>query len=333
MLAALLTVPLTVVGCSSKLTDAAPATVEPARAAVSPPPATTPTGQVLPLGGQPAAAVFDRATSSLAVFSRGADPQAPATVTLIGPALTNRTVTLPGPATAIAGDDRGTAYASTRGGFVTVDLASGTATLTAIAGEAATDFTAIGHRADGRLVLGSADGAAYTLGPDRSVTQKAAIFARVDAIVTEGDTAVILDRGQTSVTALSPQGKPQQSLRAGLGATTIAADPMGRVLVADTRGGQLLVFGVDPLIQRQGYPVTGSPYGITGSSALVWVSQTATNEVVGYDLATGIPVEKVRYPTVRQPNSLAFDDASGTLYVVSGSGDGVQVIRDAAGAR
>jgi sugar lactone lactonase YvrE len=79
--------------------------------------------------------------------------------------------------------------------------------------------------------------------------------------------------------------------------------------------------------------VTGSPYGITGSSALVWVSQTATNEVVGYDLATGIPVEKVRYPTVRQPNSLAFDDASGTLYVVSGSGDGVQVIRDAAGAR
>ena len=330
---AVLAVLLTVVGCSSKLTDAAPATVEPARAAVSPPPATAPSGQVLPLGGQPKAAIFDRATSSLAVFSPGADPQAPATVTIVGPAAASRTVTLPGPATAIAGDNRGAAYLSTRGGFVTVDLASGTTTSTAIADEAGTDFTAIGHRTDGCLVLGSAAGAAYTLGSDRSVTHKAAIFARVDAIVTEGDTAVILDRGQTSVTALSPQGKPQQSLRAGLGATTIAADPMGRVLVADTRGGQLLVFGVDPLIQRQGYPVIGSPYGITGSSALVWVSQTATNEVVGYDLATGIPVEKVRYPTVRQPNSLAFDDASGTLYVVSGSGDGVQVIRNAAGAR
>lgn len=324
---------LTITGCSSKLTDAAPATIEPARAAVSPPPATTPAGQVLPLGGQPSAAIFDRVTSALAVFSPGADPQAPATVTTLGPATTSRTVTLPGPATAIAGDDRGTAYLSTRGGFVTVNLASGTTTTTAIAGEAATDFTAIGHRADGRLVLGSADGAAYTLGPDLSVTNKTAIFARVDAIATEGDTAVILDRGQTSVTALSPQGTPQQSLRAGLGATTITADPMGRVLVADTRGGQLLVFGVDPLIQRQGYPVTGSPCGIAGSSALVWVSQTATNEVFGYDLATGIPVEKVRYPTVRQPNSLAFDDTSGTLYVVSGSGAGVQVIRNAAGAR
>ena len=64
-----------------------------------------------------------------------------------------------------------------------------------------------------------------------------------------------------------------------------------------------------------------------------WVSQTATNTVVGYDLATGIPVEKVRYPSVQQPNSLAFDDSSGTLYVVSATGGGVQVIGDAAGVR
>jgi hypothetical protein len=40
-------------------------------------------------------------------------------------------------------------------------------------------------------------------------------------------------------------------------------------------------------------------------------------------------VEKVRYPTVRQPNTLAYDESSGTLYVVSGSGAGVQVIPDA----
>ena len=87
---------------------------------------------------------------------------------------------------------------------------------------------------------------------------------------------------------------------------------------------------------RQRYPVRDAPYGLAGSSRLAWVSQTATNMVIGYDLATGIPVEKVRYPTVQQPNSLAFDEASGTLYVVSGSGAGVQVIRgraEAAGDR
>jgi len=244
-----------------------------------------------------------------------------------------RTVPLPGPATAIAGGGQGTAYLSTRGGYFTVDLAAGSAERVAIVGESGTDFTAIARRADGRLVLGSADGAAYTLTNDTTVAEKLKIFARVDAIVTEGDNAVVLDRGQTSVTALNSDGKMQQALRAGEGATTLAADPLGRVLVADTRGGQLLVFGVDPLIERQAYPVPQAPYGLAGSRGLAWVSQTAANTVIGYDLATGIPVEKVRYPTVQQPNSLAFDDKSGTLYVVSASGAGVQVIRNAAGGR
>jgi hypothetical protein len=59
------------------------------------------------------------------------------------------------------------------------------------------------------------------------------------------------------------------------------------------------------------------------------VSLTATDVVVGYDLATGIPVEKVRYPTVRQPDVLAFDENTNTLFVVSASGDGIHVIKNA----
>ncbi|MGI9123810.1 MAG: YncE family protein, partial [Mycobacterium sp.] len=260
-------------------------------------------------------------------------PKAAATLAVVSRTGAVRPITLPGPATAAAGDGRGTVYAATRGGFFTVDAGRGTSTRTDITGHSDTDFTAIARRADGRLVLGDANGVAYTLAEDFTVAATADIFARVDAIVTEGETAVVLDRGQTSVTALTPQGSPAQALRAGLGATTIAADAAGRILVADTRGGQLLVFGVDPLIERQAYPVTGSPHGIAGSKSLVWVSQTADNTVVGYDLGTGIPVEKVRYPTVQQPDVLAFDETSGTLYVVSGSGAGVQVIPDAGGRR
>jgi hypothetical protein len=93
------------------------------------------------------------------------------------------------------------------------------------------------------------------------------------------------------------------------------------------------VYGVDPLILRQAYPVRQAPYGLAGSRELAWISQTASNVVIGYDLSTGIPVEKVRYPTVQQPNTLAFDEASDTLYVVSGSGAGIQVIGHAAGER
>lgn len=334
-------------GCSSKLTDPGPATIEPAGAATSPPPDRPPAGDVLALTGRPTAALFDPTTSSLAVFTPGADPQAPGTLTIIGPAGAARPVALPAGTTAIAGDGKGAVYATTRGGFVTVDLATGGLAATTIDGHDATEFTAVARRVDGRLFVGSAAGAVYVLadqtssgqtgsgqtGSDQTrVTAETTIFSRVDAIVTEGETAVVLDRAQTSVTALNQQGAVQQALRAGLGATTIAADPAGRVLVTDTRGGQLLVFSVDPLIQRQGYPIGESPYAIASSNTLVWVSQTAINSVAGYDLGSGIPVEKVRYPTVRQPNSLAFDEVSGTLYVVSGSGDGIQVIRDAAGA-
>jgi hypothetical protein len=244
----------------------------------------------------------------------------------------SRTVALPAAATAIVGDGRGTVFAAAKGGYFKVDLRAGGAVARLdVDGESDTDFTAITRRADGKVVLGSASGAVYTLGSDTAVAARLQIFARVDALVAEDDTVAVLDRGQTSVTTVDPSGTRQEhALRAGEGATTMVADPVGRILVADTRGEALLVFGTDPLMLRQQYPVKGAPYGLAGSSTLAWVSETATNTVVGYDLSTGIPVEKVRHRTVQQPNTLTFDDETGTLFVVSGSGAGVQVIPKAA---
>ncbi|MGZ5395007.1 MAG: hypothetical protein ACXWEI_05930 [Mycobacterium sp.] len=315
--------------CTSDRVDAPPPTIVPAEAAASPPPAGTPAGSVRPLAGHAQTAVFDANTGSLAVLSpQPAEQSVIITLTERGE---TRSVPLPAPATAMTGDDEGRVYVSTRGGYFRVDLAGGTSTLVGVDGQKETDFTAIARRADGRLVLGSADGTVFTLSSDTAVGAQLKIFARVDDLVTQGNTAVVLDRGQTSVTALDEDGtEADHALRAGEGATTMAADEAGRVLVADTRGGQLLVYGMDPLILRQAYPVRDAPYGLAGSSTLAWVSQTATNSVVGYDLSTGIPVEKVRYRTVQQPNSLVYDESSGTLYVVSGSGAGVQVIPGAA---
>lgn len=282
-----------------------------------------------PLADHALAAVFDARTGSLAVLSRRTAEQS--VINVLSEPGGTRSVPLPGAGTAVTGDDEGRVYVSTRGGYVRVDLAAGTATLVGVDGQKDTDFTAIARREDGRLVLGSADGTVFTLSSDTAVGAQLKIFARVDYLVTQGNTTVVLDRGQTSVTALSEDGtEDEHALRAGEGATTMAADEVGRVLVADTRGGQLLVYGLDPLILRQAYPVRDAPYGLAGTSTLAWVSQTASNAVVGYDLSTGIPVEKVRYRTVQQPNSLVYDELSGTLYVVSGSGAGVQVIPDAA---
>jgi hypothetical protein len=276
---------------------------------------------VRPLQAPGTAATFDIGTASLAVLGP-ADR-----LTVVPDTGPTRTIALPAEVTALTGDGAGTVWLATRGGYLRVDLAAGAATPVQVDGRSGTDFTAIARHADGRLVLGSADGTVYTLRSDTEVDATLKKFARVDALVAQDDSMVVLDRGQTSVTEIDGQGTAaEQALRAGEGATTMAADSAGRVLVADTRGGALLVYGTEPLILRQRYPVHDAPYGVVGSAKLAWVSQTATNTVVGYDLATGIPVEKVRYRTVQQPNTLAFDDATNTLFVVSGSGAGVQVI-------
>jgi DNA-binding beta-propeller fold protein YncE len=297
---------------------------------VSPPVAGQPQGSVRPLAGIGVAAAFDPATSSLVVLEL--DPAGASAVTTFPAAGPSTTVPLPSPATAIVADGDGAVYLSAKGGYFKVDVKdSGKVTRFDVDGQRDTEFTAITRRADGKVVLGSADGAVYTLDSATTVGARLQIFARVDALAAQGDTVAVLDRGQTSVTTIDVSGtKQEHALRAGEGATTMVADPAGRILVADTRGQSLLVFGTDPLMLRQQSPVRGAPYGLAGSRGLAWVSETATNTVVGYDLATGIPVEKVRYRTVQQPNSLIVDDATGTLYVVSGSGAGVQVIPGAA---
>jgi hypothetical protein len=321
-----------VAGCSSKALEGTPPMIEPAQPADSPPLSQDPAGVVHPLTGKPAAAIFDGRTAQLVILTYGSAPTAPASITAMGSQQTlPRVIDLPGPATGLTGDGAGNAYLSTRGGYFVVDLPAGRVTRLGVSGAETVDFTAIARRADGTVALGTADGTVYTPAAGQSTAgNRTKIVARVDSLAAQGNTVAVLDRGQTSVTTIGVDGKVGQALRAGQGATTMAADPAGRLLVTDTRGGQLLVFGVDPLIMRQAYPVPQSPYGLAGSRGLTWVSQTATNSVIGYDLSTGIPVEKVRYPTVQQPNTLAFDDAAGTLFVVSGSGGGVQVIEHAA---
>lgn len=321
-----------VAGCSSKTLEGTPPTIEPARPAESPPLSQGPAGTVHPLDGQPQAAIFDGRTAQLVILTSGSARSAPASITVMGSQQTgSRVIDLPGPATGLTGDGGGNAYLSTRGGYFVVDLSAERVARVPVSGAETVDFTAITRRADGTVALGTADGSVYTLASGQPTAgNRTKIFGHVDSLAAQGNTLAVLDRGQTSVTTVGVDGKVGQQLRAGQGATTMVADPAGRLLVTDTRGGQLLVFGVDPLILRQAYPVRQSPYGVAGSRGLTWVSQTSANMVIGYDLSTGIPLEKVRYPTVRQPNTLAFDDAAGTLYVVSGSGGGVQVIEHAA---
>lgn len=320
--------------CSKKQLEGLPAAIPAAEAAQSPPVTQAPAGTTRPLPGRPQSAVFDPRTGLLAILVSGPTDTAPTSLVLLGDQQTSeRTIALPGAASGLTGDGAGTAYLSARGGYYAADLATGRVTTVGVRGADGVEFSAITRRADGTVLLGTADGTLYAMKPQATDPSRIPVHAHVDSLAAQGNTVAVLDRGQTSITTVEADGVVGQSLRAGLGATTIAADSAGRLLVSDTRGGQLLVFGVDPLILRQAYPVADSPCGVAGSRGLAWVSQTSANTVIGYDLSTGIPVEKVRYPSVRQPNALAFDDAAGTLFVLSGDGEGVQVIEHAADPR
>ncbi|KAA5834343.1 hypothetical protein ABT337_11170 [Saccharopolyspora hirsuta] len=139
----------------------------------------------------------------------------------------------------------------------------------------------------------------------------------------------VLDRLTTALTPINPTtGDKGAGLRAGKGATNAVGDRYGRILTIDTRGQELLAFSTDPLVMKQRYPVPGAPYGLAYDPTrdLAWVTLTATNEIVGYDIAGGEPTERHRLPTITQPNSVAVDPDTGTIYIASANGAGYQVV-------
>lgn len=151
-----------------------------------------------------------------------------------------------------------------------------------------------------------------------------------EQVLVAGGGTVMLDQIRSAIFDVNAvTGSVGAGLRAGQGATNAAVDRFGRVLVTDTRTGQLLVFSAGPILERQATPVTGVPYGIAVDTErdIAWVTATKLNQVIGYQLAGSQPVEKYRLATVRQPDSVAVDPASGRVFIASADGGGVQVMQ------
>ena len=135
------------------------------RPAVSPPVSQNPAGAVRPLGGHAHGGGLRRRHSPVGGPGPRRRPGGARQPHRVRWTRRSRRVSiaLPGPATALTGDGHGTAYLAARGGYFVVDLSAGHAAQVTVADAQQVDFTAIARRADGKLVLGSADGAVYTL--------------------------------------------------------------------------------------------------------------------------------------------------------------------------
>ncbi len=202
---------------------------------------------------------------------------------------------------------------------------TGAATSLAVDGGPVSAATVAGHTL---VALGQAKAVAVFDGDQLARTISGVTSA--DQVVANDRHAAMVDRLRTAVFTLDPTSTSQgPGLRAGDGAVNAVTDRFDRVLVTDARSGELLVFSLDPLLMRQRFPVPGTPYGIAYDPGrdLAWVTLTERNEVVGYDVAGGEPVERYRFPTVTQPNSVTVDPSSGRVFVASATGQGVQVVQ------
>ncbi|MFD3592510.1 hypothetical protein ACFWU5_07250 [Nocardia sp. NPDC058640] len=303
-------------GCGNSGPDVA--TRPPATAAVSPA-TVNPAGQVYPAAATKAL-LAERGTARLAALDT-----AGTTLTLIDPATatTTRTVPLPAAGVSLSQGNPGEVLIAAPHRVLRVDATTGAITELPIDG----DVHSVQTRTDGTLVVGTADGTVREIAADGTVTRTITGLISADYIAATGDNITVLDRKQTAVVAVGKEALGLM-LRAGDGATNAVTDPHGRIIVADTAGGELLVYSAGPLVLRQRFPVLSSPYALAYDprSELVWVSCTQSNEVVGYDLSTGIGVEVARFATLRQPDAITVDPATGDLFVASATGDGLQRI-------
>ncbi|MDQ2708267.1 MAG: YncE family protein, partial [Actinomycetota bacterium] len=146
-----------------------------------------------------------------------------------------------------------------------------------------------------------------------------------------GNTTGLLDVRENTLTFYDAQDlTPIVELPAGDGPTHVVADNHDQLIVTDTRGGALLVFAVPPQARQIArLPLPGQPYGIAYDPRRdrLWVTVTAANQVVGYDVSAPTPREIARFPTVRQADTVAVDPVTGRLFV-TGTADGVVQIID-----
>lgn len=293
------------VGCGS---DPGPAPRKAAEPAKAPVPSAAPTGDVVDLGAEAEGVVADAATHLAAVGTRS--PNALVLVdTRTGRVV--RRVPLPGHVRHLG--LRGSTVlvpVEDANRLLEVDLRTGSVTADVATGAYPHGVSAVG--ADAALV-GAERGGAAQLVQAGAVTGSAQSPQPGGSAVTPQGLYVV-DVADYSLTRLSSDLQRLGSVPAGDGPTHAVADVRGDVVVVDTRGDALRVFS-PTLAARRTVRLPGTPYGVAYDAVRdeVWVTLTARNEVVrlaGPDLR-----ETGRWPTVRQPNTVGVDSATGRVLV------------------
>ena len=292
-----------------------------AEPASSPPLRTTPAGTTTKVAPGPQGIVYDARTRSLAVAVR--DPYR--LVVLDPTTLRQRfSVQLPGKVRHLQVTARGgTALvpSETANTLFEVDLRTGKARATKVQRHPH-DASGAGN---GDVLVANEFSGSLSKVRDGKVVATQSDLRQPGGVHVVGGTAVAVDVGDYTVTTYDLDSLRRVSrVPAGKGPTHGVPVGGGKFAVTDTRGNAVLLYTLDPLKQIGRLSLPGSPYGIVGDPAArrVWVTLTGRNRLVGLDVRGSTPRVVARYPTARQPDTVAVDPASGTLWV-TGTEDGV----------
>jgi len=304
--------------CGSGTPKARTDTPEPAR---SPGRAVAPVGKVASVGGEPEGMVADATTGLVAIGVR--NPDGVVIVDHDGGVV--RRVPLTG-APRHLGFDPVThlLLAPTEGSdkLETVDLVTGSVTSSTPVGRQPHDAAA----AAGRLFAGNELADSLSVIEDAKVTSVLPMPVQPGGVASNGRTvAVVGVRGRQMEVVDAATLRPVGTVSAGVGPTHVVAGPDGRYYVADTQGDRIIVYTDQPKPAQVGAAeAAGAPYGIAvdGGRKRLWVTLTARNQLVEYDISGRLPKRLATFPTVQQPNSVVVDAPTGLVLVAGATPSG-----------
>jgi len=299
----------------------------PAEPATAPPVTVAAAGRIVPAGSGPEGIVADPTTRLVAVGVRNPDQ-----LVLINAdtgAVTRR-VALPGvlrhlqlaaPGGPVLVPDESS------NSLLQISLPAGTVTSQVMTGTSPHDAN---QAANGTIFVANEGGGSVVAIRDNTVVHTFTDVTQPAGVAHIDNMVGLLDVRENTLTFYDATTlTPITELAAGAGPTHVVADRHGLMIVADTRGGELLVYSPPPQpAQIAHVAVPGQPYGITYDPVRdrVWVTVTAANQVVGYDMSQATPREVARIPTVRQADTVAVDPATGRLFVTGTSDGTVEII-------
>jgi len=282
-------------------------------------------GRVVPLPGEPEGLVWDTRTATIAAAVRNPDGVALVDATtgkersrvpLAGAA---RHLQLAGPAGPLLvpseGNDR----------LYRLALPAGTVTAETPVGRQPHDAT---PAAGGRVFVGDelADTVHVIAADGSSQVFPAPAQPGGVASASDGSVVVVIGVRGRRIRAYAPDGRMLGEADCGVGPTHVRPGAGGLFYAADTQGGAVLIYQTGPDgIRQVGRMSTGggAPYGLAVDLARsrLYVTLTGTNQLRSFRIdGTKLSADRT-WATVRQPNDVAVDDATGRV-VVAGTGDG-----------